>query len=141
MRLIGKAINSKNGYPFFGVVTLLKDSAVKQMRNGKLQWKGFGSFEAPAKGDQSGKNTVSMTTGLDTDFAGMLIDWPKGTRLLVGGFMQQSDFWTQKRGQETFELVVEFIHDQHNYRSASEPDTATDVGTQMREYSDYDPGF
>lgn len=141
MRIIGKPIDAKNGYPFFGVVTLLTDSSLRVMKNGKLQWKGFGAFEPSEKKDRSGRNTVSMTTNLDTDFADMLIAWPKGTRLLVAGFMQLSEYWTKRQGKEVYEMQVEFIHDQHNYRAAAgEVLEHTDFPTED-DASDYDPGF
>lgn len=141
MRIIGKPMDSNNGYPFFGVITLLSDSTLRVMKNGKKQWKGFGTFEPAAKGDRKGRNTVTMSTGLDTKFADMLVSWPKGTRLLVAGFMHLSDYWTQRQGHEVYELQVEFIHDQHDYHAANSENSDEDSFSADDSSIGYDPGF
>jgi hypothetical protein len=143
-RIIGKPIDPQNGYPWVGTVTLLKDSRVTTMKNGKKQWKGFGAFEKSAKGDRSGKNAVGLTTGFDSDLADRLIDWPKGTRLFVQGAMVKSDYWTQKNGTDSYELVVEYVHDQHDYHAAQNDalDKEAFDGVSEDEYGNsYDPGF
>lgn len=141
-RIFGKPKIPSSGYPFFGVVTLLKNATRSTMKNGKKQWKAFGSFEKPPKGDRSRDTTVSMTTGFDSDLAQQLIEWPKGTRLLVAGALQKSDYWTQRNGRESFELVVEFVHDQHDYNSAANQAADAESYGGTDEYGDsYDSGF
>lgn len=141
-RIFGKPKVDGNGYPFLGTVTLLKNATRSTMKNGKMQWKAFGSFEKAPKGDRNNDTTVSMTTGFDDELAKQLIEWPKGTRLLVCGALQKSDYWTQRNGRDSFELVVEFVHDQHDYAAAANQaaDEAAYGGTD--EYGDsYDSGF
>lgn len=120
-RLFGKPINKANGFPWMGTVTLLKDSTIRMLSNGKKQWSGFGSFEKSEKGDRTGKTAISMTTGLNDQLARCLIAWPKGTVLFVVGELQLSDYWTQRNGRDSYELSVQFVHDQHDYNAASEP--------------------
>ena len=141
-RIFGKPKIEGNGYPFLGTVTLLKNATRNTMKNGQMQWKAFGSFEKTQKGTRNDATAVSMTTGLDSDLAKQLIEWPKGTRLMVFGALHKSDYWTQRNGKESFELVVEFVHDQHDYHAAqnAELDKAAYDGTD--EYGNsYDSGF
>lgn len=143
-RLVGKPNDPQNGYPWVGTVTLLKDAQLFTMKNGKKQWKAFGTFEKAAKGDRSGKNAVSMTTGFDDELASKLIAWPKGTRLFVQGSMVKSEYWTQRNGRESFELVVEYVHDQHDYHAAQNDDMDRDAFGNAGEDdygNQYDPGF
>lgn len=140
-RIVGNPINkSQNGYPWLGTITLLKDSRVTTMKNGKKQWRGFGTFEKAEKGDRSGKNAVGLTTGLDSALASKLIDFPKGTVLFVVGSMVKSDYWTQQNGHDTYELVVEFVHDQHDYHAAVNTTGESDASVDAYG-NDYDPGF
>lgn len=143
MRLHGKPMDSGSGYPWIGTVKLLKNSVVQTMKNGKKQWRGFGAYEHPNKKTNGVNVTVSMTTGLDFELANMCIDWPKGTRLLVAGEMTYSDFWTQKNGVPSYELIVEFVHDQHNYHDAQNDalDEAAFGGNNDEYGNSYDPGF
>lgn len=140
-RLFGKPINKANGFPWMGTVTLLKDSTIRMLSNGKKQWSGFGSFEKSEKGDRSGKNAISMTTGLNDQLARYLIAWPKGTVLFVVGELQLSDYWTQRNGRDSYELSVQFVHDQHDYNAASDP--VADDASGAAQYSNgyVDAGF
>lgn len=141
-RIIGKAMEPENGYPWFGTVTLLKDATVVTLKNNIKQWRAFGAFERAKKGDKSGKTTVGMTTVLDGELAGMLIEWKKGTRLFVAGAMKKNEYRTQKNGKEIYELNVEYVHDQHDYHAAQneELDREAEAGTD--EYgNEVDAGF
>lgn len=149
MRLHGKPMIASNGYPWMGTVKLMKDSAVHTLKNGKKQWRGFGVFEESRKKDDKYKGekadvSVGMTTATNFELADMLIAWPKGTRLLVAGEMTYSEFWSQKNGKATYDLVVEFVHDQHNYRAAQNDEPEDDPYGDMPEDAygnSYDPGF
>lgn len=139
-RIVGKPINIKNGFPWVGVITLVKDSRVVTMRNGKKQWSGFGTFEETPKGEKNEKYTVGVNTGFNSGLADMLIAFPKGTRLLIFGSMKLSEYWTQRKGKETYELVAEFVHDQHDYYAAN--NARLDAQVPVDEYgNNYDPEF
>ena len=116
MRLWQKPLIEANGYPWVGVVTLLKDATIRILKNGKKQWTAFAEFERkPKTAPKDAGNTVSLTTGFDTDLADKLIVWAKGTRLFVAGSLKYSDYWTQRNGVKSYQLEVEFVHDQHDY--------------------------
>ena len=104
MRLLGNPLFKQNGYPMFGVVTLLKKASLTMMKNGKYQWKAFAEMEKPPKGmDQKPdvQYAITLTTGFDDHLAKKLIEWDKGTRLLVAGYVRQSDYWPQRTGKPT----------------------------------------
>ena len=144
MRLLGNPLFKQNGYPKFGVVTLLKKASLTMMKNGKYQWKAFAEMEKPPKGvDQKPdvQNAITLTTGFDDHLAKKLIEWDKGTRLLVAGYVRQSDYWTQRTGKPTYEIQVEFVHDQHDYAAEMKTDYEQEMsdGYSAGEYED--PGF
>lgn len=144
MRLLGNPLFKQNGYPMFGVVTLLKKASLTMMKNGKYQWKAFAEMEKPPKGmDQKPdvQNAITLTTGFDDHLAKKLIEWDKGTRLLVAGYVRQSDYWTQRTGKPTYEIQVEFVHDQHDYAAEMKNDYEQEMsdGYSAGEYED--PGF
>lgn len=143
MRLHGKPMDPASGYPWLGTVKLLKDSRVSTTKTGRKQWRGFGAFESTGKREGGNNVTVGMSTGLNFDLADKLIDWPKGTVLLVVGEMKYSDYWTQRNGVQSYELVVDFVHDQHDYHAAQNDalDEAAFGGTEDAYGNSYDPGF
>lgn len=144
MRLLGNPLFKQNGYPMFGVVTLLKKASLTMMKNGKYQWKAFAEMEKPPKGMEQKpdvQNAITLTTGFDDHLAKKLIEWDKGTRLLVAGYVRQSDYWTQRTGKPTYEIQVEFVHDQHDYAAEMKTDYEQEMsdGYSAGEYED--PGF
>jgi hypothetical protein len=144
MRLLGNPLFKQNGYPMLGVVTLLKKASLTMMKNGKYQWKAFAEMEKPPKGMEQKpdvQNAITLTTGFDDHLAKKLIEWDKGTRLLVAGFVRQSDYWTQRTGKPTYEIQVEFVHDQHDYAAEMKTDYEQEMsdGYSAGEYED--PGF
>lgn len=144
MRLLGNPLFKQNGYPMIGVVTLLKKASLNMMKNGKYQWKAFAEMEKPPKGMEQKpdvQNAITLTTGFDDHLAKKLIEWDKGTRLLVAGFVRQSDYWTQRTGKPTYEIQVEFVHDQHDYAAEMKTDYEQEMsdGYSAGEYED--PGF
>lgn len=139
-RIVGKPKNKKNGFPWGGVVTLLKDSVVSTMRNGKKRWSGFGTFEDAPDGEKYGEYTVSVNTGKRSKLADKLIAFPKGTDLFIFGAMVLNTYQTQKKGKETYDLVAEYVHDQHDYYAAN--NARLDAQVPVDEYgNNYDPGF
>lgn len=144
MRLLGNPLFKQNGYPMLGVVTLLKKASLTMMKNGKYQWKAFAEMEKPPKGMEQKpdvQNAITLTTGFDDHLAKKLIEWDKGTRLLVAGYVRQSDYWTQRTGKPTYEIQVEFVHDQHDYAAEMKTDYEQEMsdGYSAGEYED--PGF
>lgn len=144
MRLLGNPLFKQNGYPMVGVVTLLKKASLTMMKNGKYQWKAFAEMEKPPKGMEQKpdvQNAITLTTGFDDHLAKKLIEWDKGTRLLVAGYVRQSDYWTQRTGKPTYEIQVEFVHDQHDYAAEMKTDYEQEMsdGYSAGEYED--PGF
>lgn len=116
MRIWGKPLLEENGYPWIGVVTLLKDAQKRTNASGKEFWSAFVEFEKkPKNAPRNLGNVVGITTGKNTELAGKLISWPKGTKLLIAGELNCSDYWTQRNGEKTYELTVEYVHDQHDY--------------------------
>lgn len=144
MRLLGNPLFKQNGYPMVGVVTLLKKASLNMMKNGKYQWKAFAEMEKPPKGMEQKpdvQNAITLTTGFDDHLAKKLIEWDKGTRLLVAGYVRQSNYWTQRTGKPTYEIQVEFVHDQHDYAAEMKTDYEQEMsdGYSAGEYED--PGF
>lgn len=147
MRLWGKPVLEQNGYPWMGVVTLLKDATARELKNGKMQWSAFAEFEKKPREIRDAGNVVSMTTEFDDELARKLMAWPKGTRLLVAGMLEYSDYWTQRNGKKTYQLVVEFVHDQHDYAAVEKAENGHADAYESGEFGgdetveDYDVDF
>ena len=148
MRLWGKPLIEESGYPWIGVVTLLKESNKRTFSNGKECWSAFVEFEKkPKNAPKNLGNVVGITTGFDTELAKKLIAWPKGTRLLIAGSMKYSDYWTQKNGQKTYQVEVEWVHDQHDYAAVEKAEQGHADAYESGDYGnddaavDYDVDF
>lgn len=142
MRLMGKPIQEGNGYPWLGTVILLKDASIITMKNGKKQFRAFGTCEHVERGKDCSMCTVSMTTGKNGDLASKLLAWPKKTVLFVAGAMTKSDFWTQKNGKASYELILEFVGIQLDYAAAAKAEQESEARVGENEYGDsYDAGF
>ena len=119
MRLYGKPLLESNGYPWIGVVTLTTDATVRDTEKGPI-FSAFGAFERAPKGTKDNRLAIGITTKFNHELAKKLIAFPKGTRLLVCGSVEVSEYWTKRKGEKTYEVVAEFVHDQHDYKSVEE---------------------
>lgn len=140
MRIISTPKRKDNGFPFIGTVTLLKDSEIRQPKDGLYIWQGFGRVERVPKGefDSSVTYSISAMKPLST----MLVAWPKGTVLFIAGSMVKDDYWTKREGHEVYKLIAEFVMTQKDYaaelRMAASSGGDDDDGVSSIEY---DPGF
>lgn len=141
MRIISKPKRSDNGFPIIGVATLLKDSDIKHPKEGMSVWNGYASVERLPKGTRDESVVYSMTAM--SPLADKLIAWPAKTRLFFAGSLIRDDYWSKRKGSDVYKIMVEFIHDQHDYAAAAKAGGSAEDDDDGGTYdeSSYDPGF
>lgn len=135
----------ENGRPVVGVIRLLSDARRTYFASGKnvgkAKWTAYGAFETPPPGQRSVDNAVTITTQFDIDLADQLIEFQKGTRLLVAGMWQKDAWQSQKKGKDVFVIKADLVVAQPDYSVMENQitDSASEIpGTEEPDDEDLD---
>lgn len=155
-RIMSKPIYPENPYSFIGVCRLAKDAKFVQTKDGNRMWTGYVQCEERPK--QYNDNRAFMNINIynnakkDGNLADKMVEWEKGTILLIGGGVIRDEYWTKQTGVESYKLIGGFVLLQPDYAEAMrassgtpseyERGTASKAGNdEFFEDSGYDPGF
>ena len=130
MRLFGKSVFPKNGYPWCGVVKLMKDAVLRGTQKGMI-WSAFGTFETPPKGDMSGNGSIGLKAFAPASDS--LVAWQKGTVLFVAGALHKDEYWSKQKGSDQYSVVCEFVIEQPDYNKVYATEIAKMAGIDVND--------
>lgn len=125
-----------------GLGKLITNATMSTTKTGRPMWRGFVNFDYSYPKEKQAEARAMGVLAFG-ELASKLTEWPKGTLLHIKGTLAKNDYMTKRDGKERWQIMAEYVHDQHNYNietvnTMDEYETGT-VGEQK--YEDYDPGF
>ena len=123
-----------------GTARLLKDARVyATSKNNKVIFNAFVDFDWEYKKEDKNPSRAMGVTCYEPASKRMMA-WSKGEIIMVDGLLQKSQYWTQRNGTDTYELVAGFILNQLDYAAAASEKAINDV-EEVDDGIDFDIGF